>query len=180
MVIAVGLELLPGFGGVLGVQRGDLFDGEVADPDRLDGDVEGARAAQPGGVTAGRGLVVADVPHPAQHDRGGERLRPVIVAVAELVQHAAQHEAVQGVDLVEEQHQRQRAGDRPVLQGTEDQAACSHETVTATWRPSAVRCRLRVRSVVVFPVCRGACTMKYCQSSMSRRPSGRRGSGGSM
>jgi hypothetical protein len=60
-------EALAGVVGVLLVELGDLVRGEVAQGQRLDLDVEGARGAEPA-VAAGRDLVVADVAQTDQRE----------------------------------------------------------------------------------------------------------------
>jgi hypothetical protein len=101
-------EGLTGLGGVLGEQRGAVGGIEVAQAQGLGLDVEPAAAGDD--LLLGRGMdaVVAQVAHAAEHDGGRERLRALGVTGAQLAQQRDQRVADQGVDLVEQQHQRLR------------------------------------------------------------------------
>jgi hypothetical protein len=146
---------------LLGVEFGHLRGGEVPQPQRLQLDVERTGGAEPVRVTAGGSFIVADVALPAQHHRGGEPLRPLGEPVPQLAQDADQTLPAQCVDLVEEQHQRLGAGPRPRRKRLREQArVASQEKYSAAYFPEAVKSSASARSVVVFPVCRGACTTK--------------------
>jgi len=106
-------EGLAGIRGVLSIQLAHLVGREVAQAQRLQLDVEGARCAEAPGVAAGGRLVVAHVAQAAEDHRGGELLRPVGKARPELPQHRHQAGVAERVDLVEEQHDRPRAGAGP-------------------------------------------------------------------
>ena len=108
-------EALAGLLGVLRQQRARLRRGEVAQAHRLGGDVERAAA---GHRLAGTGAdaVVAQVPHPAQHDALREAGGTLLVAGAELAQHRQQGVAHQRVDLIHQQHQRRGIGQAPLDQ----------------------------------------------------------------
>src|SRR5262249_40165557 len=74
-------ELLAGLGSVLGVELAHFVGGEVAQPQRLHLDVEGAGGAEPVGVTTAGSLVVAHIPQPAQCHRGGKPVRSFVISV---------------------------------------------------------------------------------------------------
>ncbi len=111
-------ELLAGRLRVLVVQLGDLVGGEVAQAQRLSDDVERAGRVRPAGLATRGDLVVTQVAQPAQHHGRGEglALMPGVVAVAELAEDADHAVALQGVDLVEEQHHAARAAAAPLAQ----------------------------------------------------------------
>ena len=90
---------------VLVKQIPDLEFAEVAQPQGLRLDVEGASAQD--GIPFGRRMnaVVAHVAYAAQHYTLGKPLRPVGVSGAELPQHRHECVADQRVDLVDQQHQ---------------------------------------------------------------------------
>ena len=135
VVDGAGGEGLAGLGGVLGVEVGDLVQGEVTEPQRLQLDVERAGGPQPGRVTPGggpgdprnreaiSGAAVADVSQAAQRDGPGERGGAAVVAVAELAEDAEERLAAQRVDLVEEQDQWAWAHLCPRAQRVDDQCA---------------------------------------------------------
>ena len=79
-------ERLPRGLGVLREQGGDVVVGEAFEPDRLDLDVEGARAAEAGRVAAGCELVVPHVAQPDEDDGPRRVVRPVVVGRSELSQ----------------------------------------------------------------------------------------------
>ena len=107
-------ELLAGLLGVLAHQRLRLALVEVAEAQRLGGDVERA-AAGDHLPAAGTDPVVANIPNPAQHDAGGEAFGALLVAGAQLAQHREQGVAHQRIDLVHQQHQRRGVGHAPML-----------------------------------------------------------------
>ena len=120
-------EDLPDVVRVLGVERAQLFPGEVADAQGGDLDVERARGAHALGIPTARGLVVAHVAETAEDDRGGEIPGAARESGAKLAQHAEQALAAQGVDLVEEEDERPRARARPRGEGGDDQGLVTLE-----------------------------------------------------
>ena len=109
-------ERLPGLFGVLRGQRANLLFGEIAEPKGLGLDVECAAAEHHSVLGAGVDAVVSHVAHPAQHDAVRESVRTLVVAGAKLAQHRQQRVADQRVDLVDQQHQRERVGHAPARQ----------------------------------------------------------------
>ena len=100
-------EPLARLGRVLRHQRPRLGLREVAQAQRLRGDVERA-AARDDLARTRTDAVVADVAHAAQHDALREARRALLVIGAKLAQHREQGVAHQRVDLVDQQHQRRR------------------------------------------------------------------------
>ncbi len=109
----LGDEPLAGVGGVLPVELTDLVEGEVVQPQGRHLDVERTRRRQPGRIAVRSNPVIADVAQAAENDRRGEAGGAVAVTVAQLAEDAEQGASAEGVNLVEEQHQRSRAGLRP-------------------------------------------------------------------
>ena len=110
-------ERLTGLPGVLREQGLDLVWREVSEPQGLGPHVEGAAAGDER-VLGGRvDPVVAHVAHPAQNDALRKPARAVRVAGAELAQHREQGVADEGVDLVDEEHERLRTRCGPAGQG---------------------------------------------------------------
>ena len=114
-------ERLAGLAGVLIEQRFDLPRREVAQPQRLGADVEGAAAGDDRLFRRRPDAVVAHVAHPAEDDALREAARALRVARAQLPQHREQGVADQRVDFVDQQHQRPGFRRRPpgqaLLQG---------------------------------------------------------------
>ena len=107
-------------------QRGHLGLGKVTEAQRFRLDVERAAASYHGVLGARPNPVVAHVPHAAEHDALREALGPPVVAPPQLPQHGYQRVADQGVDLVDQQHDRssgvlapagQRLGQRTLAEG---------------------------------------------------------------
>ncbi|WP_044246773.1 hypothetical protein [Chondromyces apiculatus] len=109
-------------GGVLGVEFADLGEGEVAEPEGLDLDVEGAGGAEPVRIPAAGDLVVAHVAQAAEGHGGRKVGRTAREVGAELPEDAEQAGAALGVDLVEEEDERARTGARPGAQGCADES----------------------------------------------------------
>ena len=111
-----GCELLPRLTGVLREQRRYVVPGEVAQAHRTGLDVEGAAAGNHCLFRAGTDAVVADVPHPAQHDALREAGGAPHVSGPQLAQHRQQRVADEDVDLIHQQYQRFRIGLGPARQ----------------------------------------------------------------
>ena len=103
---------LAGLLGVLAQQVAHLPLREVAQAQGLGLDIEGA-AAEHDIPCCGADAVVAHVAHAAQNDALREVPRSVAVPAAQLPEHRDRGVAHEGVDLVDEQHQRLRISRRP-------------------------------------------------------------------
>lgn len=90
-------------GGVLGVEGGDLFAGEVMEAEGAGFDVEGTAGSEVGGVAAGGHFVISDVAEAAEGDGPGGVVGAVGVVVAELGEHGDEGVADEDVDFVEEE-----------------------------------------------------------------------------
>ena len=110
-------ETLTRLARVLGQQMLDLGLREVAEPQGLRPDVEGAATGDDGVLTGGANAVVAHVAHAAQNHALGKVTRASRVAGPQLAQHGQQGVAYQRVDLVDQKHQRFRVRPAPAGQG---------------------------------------------------------------
>ena len=109
-------EPLPRLLGVLRQQRQHVLSGQIAQTHRSGLDVECA-ASQDDGVFRTRvDTVVAHVAHAAQHHALRKTLRAPDVAGPELAQHGDQRVAHQGIDLVNQEHERRPVGLGPAAQ----------------------------------------------------------------
>jgi hypothetical protein len=117
---------------------------EVADPQGLGPDVEGAAAGDDLVLGARMDPVVAQVAHTAEHHRGRGGTRALGIAGAQLAQQRDEGVAHQGVHLVEQQHQGLRAVPAPVLQQVHQSVPGRH-LGTGLVTPCA---RLRLLSIV--------------------------------
>ena len=125
-------ERLTGLPGVLREQQLDLPSREVSEPQGPGPHVEGAAA---GNERVLGGRVDAVIAHPAQNDALREPARAVRVAGAELAQHREQGVADEGVDLVDDEHQRLRARCGPAGQGLPQRLARTGRIEDAEPRP---------------------------------------------
>ena len=112
-LLRLGGELLARFLPVLFQQAIDVALAEVAEPQRLGANVEGAAAGDDFVRRARADAVVAHVAHAAQYDALRELARAAIVARPQLAQHGEQRVADQRIDFVYEQHERLGGGPRP-------------------------------------------------------------------
>ena len=101
---------------MLGEQRAHFGLREVAEAQGSGLDVERAATGDHGVLRGGLDPIVADVSHPAEHDAVREALGPLVITAPQLAQHRYQRVADQGVDLVDQQHQRLRVSPAPAGQ----------------------------------------------------------------
>ncbi len=107
-------EHLPRVIRVLLIKRGYILERERIQGNRICFDIERAGRVK-SFAAARRHLIIAHIAHPDQRQRRWETGRAVVVASAQLAQHRDQRFVLQGIDLVDKNHERTRRGFCPCL-----------------------------------------------------------------